>query len=76
MTCHPATQSTTPIDLASAAWQFGIGLLHLPFDGAREQYALGVRAGLIERSMLAARDFELGLGMAEQATLGPLARRC
>ena len=75
MTLHPAIQGSTPGDLALAAWQFGIGLLRLPFDHAREQYAMGVRAGLIERSMLASRDFEQGLVVAEQATLGPLARR-
>jgi hypothetical protein len=64
--------ATTP---AIAALQFSLGLLRLPFDSARAQYAQAVRAGLVQRSMLASRDFELALGAMEQATLGPLARR-
>ncbi|MEY4752364.1 MAG: hypothetical protein RJA44_39 [Pseudomonadota bacterium] len=45
-----------------------------PFDTARAQYAQAVRAGLIERSMLAQRDFEQTLGLFERLTLGPWAR--
>ena len=60
---------------ASAAVQAGVGALRLPFDAARAQYATGVQVGLIERSMLASRDFECALGALEQLSLGPLARR-
>lgn len=49
--------------------------LALPFDAVRAQYAQGVEAGFIERSMLAQRDFELALGSVERMTLGPWARR-
>jgi hypothetical protein len=60
---------------ASAAVQVGVGVLRLPFDAARAQYAKGVQVGLIERSMLASRDFECALGALEQLSLGLLARR-
>lgn len=50
-------------------------VLGLPFDLARQQYAHAVRAGLVENSMLAARDLELTLSALEQASLGPWARR-
>jgi hypothetical protein len=55
--------------------QVGVGALRLPFDAARAQYAKGVQVGLIERSMLASRDFECALGALEQLSLGLLARR-
>ena len=60
---------------ACAAAQVGMGILRLPFDAARAQYARGVQVGLIERSMLASRDFECALGALERLTLGPLGRR-
>lgn len=47
----------------------------LPFDMARAQYARAVQVGLIERSMLASRDFSRTLSSMEQLTLGPWARR-
>jgi hypothetical protein len=75
VTAHTTLPSPLLLELAMAGWQMGLRLLRLPFDSAREQYALGVQAGLIERSMLASRNFEHGLGVAEQAALGPLARR-
>ena len=59
----------------SAALQVGVGALRLPFDAARAQYAKGVQVGLIERSMLASRDFECALGTLEKLSLGLLARR-
>lgn len=49
--------------------------LGLPFDIARAQYARAVQVGLIERSMLASRDFGRTLGALEQCMLGPWARR-
>jgi len=52
-----------------------MGWLRLPFDVARTQYARSVQAGLCARSILASRDLEHALGLAEQLTLGPLARR-
>ena len=72
---HPAMLATHPSGWGMAALQFGVRLLRMPFDNAREQYAMGVRIGLIERSMLASRNFEQHLDVVEQATLGPLARR-
>jgi hypothetical protein len=49
--------------------------LALPFDMAREQYAKSVRAGLIERSLIASARFERTLNALEQLTLGFMARR-
>jgi hypothetical protein len=49
-------------------------ILGLPFDMARAQYARAVQVGLIERSMLASRDFSRTVGAMEQLTLGPWAR--
>ncbi len=50
-------------------------LLGLPFDIARAQYARAVQLGLIERSMLASRDFSRALYAMECLALGPWARR-
>jgi hypothetical protein len=49
-------------------------ILGLPFDMARAQYARAVQVGLVERSMLASRDFSRTVGALEQLTLGPWAR--
>ncbi len=49
-------------------------VLGLPFDVARAQYARAVQVGLVERSMLASRDFSRTVGALEQLTLGPWAR--
>jgi len=46
----------------------------LPFDALRFTYASAVQAGLVRRSMLASRDFELQLSTLEKAVLGPFAR--
>jgi 6-phosphogluconate dehydrogenase (decarboxylating) len=50
-------------------------VLALPFDMAREQYAKSVRAGLVERSMIASAKFEQALSALERFTLGGMARR-
>jgi hypothetical protein len=75
---HPLALTRTVLpaasDTAAAMAQAGVALLRWPFDAARMQYAGGVHAGLFERSMLAARDFEGALGALERLTLGPLAR--
>jgi hypothetical protein len=47
----------------------------LPFDVAREQYAIAVNVGLIERSMLKSAKFGRGLYALEKLMLGPLARK-
>jgi hypothetical protein len=49
--------------------------LALPFDMAREQYAKSVRAGLVERSIIASARFEHAVSALEQFTLGCMARR-
>ena len=49
--------------------------LAFPFDVVRSLYAKAVQMGLIERSMLAGREFERGLGAVERFALGPWARR-
>ena len=49
--------------------------LHLPFDMARELYAKSVRAGLVERSLIASARFEHAVSALECFTLGSMARR-
>jgi hypothetical protein len=49
-------------------------LLALPFDLARAHYARSVRAGLLERSLIASARFERTLSAMETYTLGPMAR--
>ena len=51
-----------------------MNLLGLPFDVARAQYARAVQLGLVERSMLASRDFTRALSAIERLALGPWAR--
>jgi hypothetical protein len=48
--------------------------LALPFDMAREQYAKSVRAGLVERSLIASARVEHAISAMEQLSLGCLAR--
>jgi hypothetical protein len=52
----------------------GSDYLALPFDMAREQYAKSVRAGLVERSLIASARFERTLSALEGLTLGVMAR--
>jgi len=65
-----------PAVVNSVAQVAGITMdvLGLPFDVARAQYARAVQVGLLERSMLASRDFSRAVGALEQLTLGPWAR--
>jgi hypothetical protein len=58
-----------------AAVQTLSNCLALPFDIARERYARAVRAGLIERSLLASARFGTELTAWERIALGPWARR-
>ncbi len=53
----------------------GSDALALPFDMAREQYAKSVRAGLLERSLIASARFEQWLSAWERLSLGAMARR-
>jgi hypothetical protein len=61
-------------DNVDALVQSGRNVMALPFDIARDQYANAVRAGLIERSMLASAQFGQTLNALERLTLGPWAR--
>jgi hypothetical protein len=62
-------------DTVEALAQSGSDVMALPFDIARDQYAWAVRAGLIERSLLASAQFGQTLNAWERLTLGPWARR-
>ena len=53
----------------------GSQAMALPFDIAREHYAKSVRAGLVERSMLASARFEQTVSAWERLALGVMARR-
>ena len=62
-------------DSLSAAWTASKAFAVLPFDAMRANHAIAVKAGLVENSMLASRDFEHAVEALERVTLGPLARR-
>ena len=66
---------TSPIaDSMLDATGIALNVLGLPFDVARAQYACAVQLGLVERSMLASRDFTRALSAMERLALGPWAR--
>lgn len=70
-TGHPPTMTvgrTSPIG-------GGPGLLAMPFDALRLQYASVVRSGLAQRSLLASGKLERALDALEKLMLGPLARQ-
>jgi hypothetical protein len=62
-------------DSVAAVWAAGKRIAALPFDALRASHAIAVKAGLVQNSMLASRDFEHVVSALERATLGPLARR-
>jgi hypothetical protein len=62
-------------DPVQRAVALGQSLCGLPFDAVRAQYAGAVRAGLIQRSMLASRDFERAVRHWERLACGLLLRR-
>ena len=57
-----------------AAGQASRAALSAPFDVLRAQYAISVRSGLIERSLLAWSGFERSVGALERLMYGPFAR--
>ncbi len=66
-----APQQPVPARPVSA----GQGLLAMPFDTLRFQYASAVMAGLVPRSLLASGRLERTLDALEKLVLGPLARQ-
>ncbi len=73
----PIDMTTSPTPITPDVWVatgIAMDVLGLPFDIARAQYARAVQLGLVERSMLASRDFARTLGAVEQLALGPWAR--
>lgn len=66
----PSPLAGTVLEAAGIA----MDMLGLPFDVARAQYARAVQLGLVERSMLASRDFTRALSAMERLALGPWAR--
>ena len=73
------TALTAPVTspIADSVWDatcIAQNVLGLPFDVARAQYACAVQLGLVERSMLASRDFTRALSAMERLALGPWAR--
>lgn len=72
-----SSAATVPDDFRDsmvALARSGSDVMALPFDIARDQYASAVRAGLIERSLLASARFGQTLNALERLTLGPWAR--
>ena len=71
----PAPAIPSPIvDSVLDATGIALNVLGLPFDVARAQYACAVQLGLVERSMLASRNFTRALSAMERLALGPWAR--
>ncbi len=62
-------------DSLAAAWSAGRRIAAMPFDALRASHAIAAKAGFVQNSMLASRDFEHVVSALERATLGPLARR-
>lgn len=85
--CAPHPSFATPLPVMSGAmpelWldatrqatDAGLRAARFPFDAARAGYATAVQTGLIERSILASRDFERTLNWLETVTLGPWVRQ-
>ncbi len=70
-----APETASPLaDSVSDATGIAMNVLGLPFDVARAQYACAVQLGLVERSMLASRNFTRALSAMERLALGPWAR--
>ena len=70
-TSHPVTKSgdrPAPISV-------GQGLLAMPFDALRFQYADAFMAGLVRRSIVDSGKLERALDALEKLILGPLARQ-
>jgi hypothetical protein len=71
----PAPETPSPITgTVLDATDIAMDVLGLPFDIARAQYARAVQLGLVQRSMLASRDFTRALSAMERLALGPWAR--
>ncbi|MDE3105452.1 MAG: hypothetical protein KGK08_09790 [Acidobacteriota bacterium] len=71
----PIAEKPAPIEAAVAsAVSVGKHALQWPFDTMRDQYANAVRAGLVERSLIASAQFERKVAVLEQSLLGPCAR--
>ena len=67
--------SKAPLTFHAKSMSLARGALYLPFDLARENYTMAVKAGLLQRSLLASARFGRTLHDLEYATLGVLARR-
>ena len=72
---RPAVLPRHADSMCDGWWDTAKSVARAPFDTMRAQYASAVRAGLLENSMLASRDFERTVNAMERAALGPLARR-
>jgi hypothetical protein len=68
----PFMMPVLPLEDARCAMS---AMLALPFDAVRAQYGTAVECGLLQRSMLAGRDFEHALVALERLSLGPFARQ-
>ena len=72
---EPSVLALAPLRECAPFVSAAKALLRTPFDAMREQYAAAVRAGLVERSLLASARFERKLGALERTALGLWARR-
>ena len=67
--------SESPVTVHAKSMSLARVALYLPFDLARENYTMAVKAGLLKQSLLASAKFGRILHDLESATLGVLARR-
>ena len=67
----PNTDATLVADALLKTTSFTFGQ---PFDMARALYALAVRVGVVESSLLASARFGRDISSLEKMTLGPWAR--
>lgn len=69
------TQPSAIDRMAKAAISSTRAILSLPFDVAQSGYALSVKAGLVQDSMLACAGYARSLSRSEKLALGPWARQ-
>jgi hypothetical protein len=68
-------QNTDAMQVAEGLGKATSLVLVQPFDWARWLYAVGVRIGLIENSLLSSSRFGRDISSLEKMTLGPWARQ-
>jgi len=69
------SRSIETVQMTEAMGQTASWVLARPFDLAQSAYALAVRLGLIQNSLLGSARFARDISALEKMTLGPWARQ-